>query len=412
MIPILKLVSVMGSFRSVEIKKFSFIKSIESFKNAMFVLGANLARSGHDLLIAWSNDNIPDQFAGGRYVFEDTADYSVLMGYLSAVLNESNIPNTPQVQLVVSDEMWNGVQNSEGENFGPISSVRVGTTNITLGECVDRGVVQRRKVSGTEEDYILRTDLLKDYVVPSADIVITVGGGKATGAAMQLARAENKLLPLGFFGGASRQTLLDVYSASSSHALAERIRYVTEGLSLEFELYKEHEVLQALQQIATTLDRFIRYDRRVFIAMPFRDSVQLDPEYSHYAVYNAVRVALREMKEKWPGLELIRIDRNSPRASDIPSEIRETIRQCGIFIADLTELDRQNSNGITSANPNVWWELGFADGLGKDRVILLARKGTRLPFNNAVRRVVMWNDLEDIESEVRRGVESFLKTRD
>ena len=406
--PILKLVSVMGSFRQVEIDKFRFIKDINSFKNAMTILGRELAITGHNLLISWSNDHIPDQCANGRYTFQDTADYSVLMGFLSVAINKNS--KNVLAQLVISDEMWSGVENSKGNRFEPIFSLRVGGTNVTLDECFDRGILQKTLVSGREEDYVLRSDLLKDHVVPRADLVITVGGGKATGAAMQLARAENKLLPLGFFGGASRQTLLDIFSSSTSQPLAERIRYITQGLSLEFEQYKEDDIIQAIKQIAKDFDRFVKYDRRVFIAMPFRNSINLEPEYNHEEVYDAARRAIGRMREKWPGLELIRIDRTSPKASDIPSEIRETIRQCGIFIADLTELDRKGSNGITSANPNVWWELGFADGLGKDRVILLARNGTILPFNNAVRRVTMWHDSSDIESAVRLGVEGFLKS--
>jgi hypothetical protein len=407
--PILKLVSVMGSFRDVEIDKFRFIKDIESFKIAMSVLGRELALSEHDLLIAWSNDNIPDQFSNGRYKFQDTADYSVLIGYLSTIINKNN--KKVLAHLVVSNEMWNGVKNSKGDRFKAISSLMVDGTDVTLDECVTRGILRIRRVSGREEDYILRTDLLKDHIVPHADLVIAVGGGKATGAAMQLARSENKLLPLGFWGGSSRQTLLDIFSSSTSQPLAERIRYITHGLSLEFEQYKEDDVLKAIMQISKDLDRFIRYDRRVFIAMPFKNSVDLDPKYDHEEVFDAARRTIARLKEKWPGLELIRIDRTSPKASDIPSEIRETIRQCGIFIADLTELDREGSSGITSANPNVWWELGFADGLGKERVILLARKGTQLPFNNSVRRVTMWDDSADIESAVRRGVEDFLKSQ-
>lgn len=407
--PILKTISVMGSFRDPEVQKFRFINDIDSFRDAVRLFGGDLARSGHELLISWSNDNIPDQSAGGRYSFKDTADFSALIGYLSTALNNQNSVRNPLVHLVISNEMWNGITNSKGDLFEPVSSIKVSATNISLEDCVNRGLVQKRTVSGREEDYLLRTDLLKDHVVPHADLVISIGGGKATGAAVQLARAENKLLPLGFFGGASRQTLLDIYSSPTSQVLSERIRYVMHGLSLEFETYKQDQILQALKQVATTLDRFIRYDRRVFIAMPFRNSVRLDPEYSHLKVYDAVRRALKQLEDKWPGLELVRIDRTSPVASDIPSEIRETIRQCGIFIADLTELDRRDSNGITSPNPNVWWELGFADGLGKDRVILLARKGTYRPFNNSARRIVEWDNAEDIESAVREGVESWLK---
>jgi hypothetical protein len=408
--PILKTISVMGSFRDIEIQKFGFINDIESFRDALRLLGGDLARLGHELLISWSNDNIPAQSLDGRYSFKDTADFSVLIGYLSTALNNQNSIRNPFVHLVISNEMWNGVTNSKGELFEPVSStIKIGATNISLEDCVNRGLLQKRPVSGTEEDYLLRSDLLKDHIVPHADLVISIGGGKATAGALQSARLENKLLPLGFFGGASSQTLLEIYSSPTSRVLSERIKYVMHGLSLEFKTYTQAQRLQALRQVATNLDRFVRYDRRVFIAMPFRDSVNLDPEYSHLTVYHAVRRALKQLEDKWPGLELVRIDRTSQTASDIPSEIRETIRQCGIFIADLTELDRTDSNGITSPNPNVWWELGFADGLGKDRVILLARKGTYRPFNNSTRRIVEWDNSEDIESAVREGIESWLK---
>ena len=74
-------------------------------------------------------------------------------------------------------------------------------------------------------------------------------------------------------------------------------------------------------------------------------------------------------------------------ATRILPEILERIRRAAFTIVDLTGL-----------KPNVFYELGYADGAG-GKVIVTAKKGTRLPF-----------DVKDIPTILWRARRSLRKT--
>ena len=71
------------------------------------------------------------------------------------------------------------------------------------------------------------------------------------------------------------------------------------------------------------------------------------------------------------------------------------VRQSAFVIADVTE-----------SKPNVFYELGFADGVGKE-VILVAQKGTELPFDITDVPVLFWESFTDFEAELRKRVEQI-----
>jgi hypothetical protein len=75
------------------------------------------------------------------------------------------------------------------------------------------------------------------------------------------------------------------------------------------------------------------------------------------------------------GYEVKRADEDA-RPGVITDRLISDIMLADLVVADLTDL-----------NPNVFWELGVRDAVLKD-VILLARDGTKLPFDNAPNRAI------------------------
>ena len=72
--------------------------------------------------------------------------------------------------------------------------------------------------------------------------------------------------------------------------------------------------------------------------------------------------------------------RNSLGAVNILSEAIRKIKAAHLFVADLSIIAQSERRQIP--NPNVLFELGFAfSQLGESRIILIAEKGARLPFD-------------------------------
>lgn len=77
-----------------------------------------------------------------------------------------------------------------------------------------------------------------------------------------------------------------------------------------------------------------------------------------------------------------RVDETNTKDTSIVAEILRRIRDSAFVIADLTELKQ-----------NVFFELGFARGLGK-RVIVTAKEGTGLPFDVKDIPVTFWKAID------------------
>jgi hypothetical protein len=95
------------------------------------------------------------------------------------------------------------------------------------------------------------------------------------------------------------------------------------------------------------------------------------------------------------GFEVIRID-EKPGPGIIFQDIQREIEQAEIVIAE-----------ITPANPNVFYELGYAHALGKP-TILLAQRESKLPFDIRSYRVVFYNDTIGGKGEVERDLRRHL----
>jgi hypothetical protein len=96
------------------------------------------------------------------------------------------------------------------------------------------------------------------------------------------------------------------------------------------------------------------------------------------------------------GYEVVRIDEKAGPGV-IFQDIQREIEQAEIVIAE-----------ITPANPNVFYELGYAHALGKP-TILLAQRGAQLPFDIQSFRVVFYNDTIGGKAEVEQNLKRHLE---
>jgi nucleoside 2-deoxyribosyltransferase-like protein len=103
-----------------------------------------------------------------------------------------------------------------------------------------------------------------------------------------------------------------------------------------------------------------------------------------------------EKQAKASGFDVFRIDEKAGPGV-IFQDIQREIEQAEVVIAE-----------ITPANPNVFYELGYAHALGKP-TILLAQRGAQLPFDIRSYRVVFYNDTIGGKAEVERNLSSHLQ---
>jgi hypothetical protein len=122
---------------------------------------------------------------------------------------------------------------------------------------------------------------------------------------------------------------------------------------------------------------------RAFVVMQFAE-----PYHTFY------REVIQHQAEA-AGFEVIRIDEKAGPGV-IFQDIQREIEQAEIVIAE-----------ITPANPNVFYELGYAHALGKP-TILLAQRDVQLPFDIRSYRVVFYNDTIGGKVEVERSLRRHL----
>ena len=216
-------------------------------------------------------------------------------------------------------------------------------------------------------------------VIRYAHVVILIGGSFGTFKAANWARLDRKpLLPFACFGGAAKE----VYAIESVRfdqvygANIDRLEYdqVLKSLTTDWKKLARQTVALA-EKIVTTPS--------VFVVMSFTESGQ----------YKDLYASIQRVCSEYD-YDAKRIDESNLSKRIIP-EIMKQVRQSAFLIADVTE-----------HKPNVFYELGFADGVGKE-VILVASKGTELPFDVTDIPVLFWDSFTEFEDELRKRVEQI-----
>jgi hypothetical protein len=81
----------------------------------------------------------------------------------------------------------------------------------------------------------------------------------------------------------------------------------------------------------------------------------------------------------------------------ILEDIKQLIAEAAVVVGEITPM-----------NANVFYEIGFADALGKP-LILLAQEGTKLPFDLSGYRVVFYRDRIGGESDLTEKLRNNLR---
>ena len=125
----------------------------------------------------------------------------------------------------------------------------------------------------------------------------------------------------------------------------------------------------------------------IFVGMPF--------DKASNAVYDVIRQLCEEFE-----LKPIRIDEIEDSGS-IPRQILEAIETAEFLVFDLTR-----------ERPNVYYELGYAHGVGNkpEEIILIAKTGTRLHFDISSLRVLRYKNLGDLLKKLKPRLKRMLKT--
>ena len=128
-------------------------------------------------------------------------------------------------------------------------------------------------------------------------------------------------------------------------------------------------------------------ENQVFIGMPFADEMK-----------NIQKVIEEGCRSN--NLEPKIVNNGLVGSNTIIDEIKELIEESEFLIIDLT-----------LENPNVYYELGYADGAGNEGkdILLIAKKGCDLKFDIRQRRVNFYDDAYDLQEKLKDILPLFIK---
>ena len=130
-----------------------------------------------------------------------------------------------------------------------------------------------------------------------------------------------------------------------------------------------------------------RFERnRVFVVMPIRDDMNSE--------YEAIREECESL-----GLLPHCVD-ESVGAGILLKEITEYIEKAEFIIFDLTH-----------ESPNVYYELGYAHGVGNEAydILLLAKEGTKLHFDISPLTVNFYQNIEELKTAISSNLKNMIQ---
>lgn len=218
------------------------------------------------------------------------------------------------------------------------------------------------------EDWELGSpDLKIPEPIELADVIIMMGGYQGTHRAANWARIANKpILPISRFGGASR----DIYNSELNHFSN---KYASKIAQSDYEnLADVGSDLELLATNVVSLCENIKTSNDVFVIMSFSDDDALEDAYDTF------QTVCNDANYKCS-----RVDDSSDVTRIVP-EITKRISESAFSIIDLTE-----------QKVNVYYELGYAEALGKP-FIITAKQGSELPFDVADIPVIFWKNQKEL----------------
>lgn len=243
-----KFIAATGSHRPAErgddpAEKERFEKISEAIGEALYYQGVNLR-------VIWSNDHVEDQCSpldknavtlrpdglretppeNAKYLFEATADYHVMEGFLKAAQKDPSLGG--KVELLISKQMWTGDEREPGSYaWPPVAGKTIG--DKTLGALVENGLVIHKPISDTitrdgETRKHLRSlqvsDVVSDFSPLGApvDNMLVIGGGKATQVAVTAGFNQGSIIPIPYCGAEGLSVLKQYFAAAENMQLISR----------------------------------------------------------------------------------------------------------------------------------------------------------------------------------------------
>ena len=222
--------------------------------------------------------------------------------------------------------------------------------------------------------------------IREADVVIILGGWNGTHYAASWARLANRpLVPVATFGLAAAEIFRDELSAF------ER-RYATRLSLDEYQMldrvlpdWSEDVVNTFAKDVVSLAERLVT-SSDVFVIMSFSDKGHLKDAYNTFK-----RICGAS------DFRAFKVDQHFDLQQRIVPSILSSIKRAAFIIADVSE-----------PRPNVYYELGFAQALGKD-VITTAYQGTELPFDIFDVPTLYWDCQDTLEHKMKPEIERLKK---
>ena len=206
--------------------------------------------------------------------------------------------------------------------------------------------------------------------VKMADAVIFVRGFDGTKRAAWWARyAKKPLLPVATFEGAAKE-IFDQEITEFENKYASTVEILTyQGLNSGTRDWTKlaTNVVSLAEDLATP--------NKALVIMSYTQAEPMATELAN--AFDSFKAACAVYDYTCE-----RVDETNTKDTSIVTEILRRIRDSAFVIADLTELKQ-----------NVFFELGFARGLGK-RVITTAKEETELPFDVKDIPVTFWKSID------------------
>ena len=146
-------------------------------------------------------------------------------------------------------------------------------------------------------------------------------------------------------------------------------------------------LLQSSGRAAVKGVKLTEQERICFVVMQFTEE------------YNALYTDVIKLTCEKFGYKVIRGD-DFYHSGLIIEDITRSIRECSLVIAD-----------VTPNNPNVFYEVGFAHGIGKTTILLSDRKRDKLPFDISGFRTLFYDNSiggkSAVEERLRKHLEAL-----
>lgn len=298
-----------------------------------------------------------------------TLEFTKILG--AEIINQGhNLINACMTEFdaVIAESAYNTLlENSDGD----------GSYNRIIGYVVDGKEPTHNfgKIKSSElKDWELGNPGLKiPEPIETADIIITVCGFDGAQRAANWSRiAKKPLLPIVKFGGASATIYREERNNFNNN--------FTHNITIdEFEDLSQQIISDSdLSKTVINLAERINVSKDAFVIMPFSEDDSL------IDAYDSFKTVCLKFK---PEYNCLRMDEITD-VKRITPEMFNNIKSCAFVIVDLT-----------NERPNVYYELGYADALGKP-IIVTAKQGTKVHFDAKDFPIIFWSSQKKLREEL------------